>query len=129
MGGSSSVPNAPVSAEIDVDQVKRLSHTQNFDVPEFIITRRDTTFPLTLRTRSKITVQSVTLDYEEGKQVQLEVVDTDTKVYATIIRVRYIVDFCMQTIKVTQTIGGMINFAQNQKEVYIIGVMQCVNFF
>ena len=88
MGNGSSVPNTPVSAEIDVDQVKRFSHTQSFDVPEFIVTRRDTTFPITLRTRSKLNVQSVTLDYEEGKQVQLEVVDTSTRIYATIINVR-----------------------------------------
>ena len=96
MGSGSSKPesNTPVSAEIDVDQVKRLSHTQSFDVPEFLITRRDTTFPITLRTRSKITVQSVTLDYEEGKQVQLEVVGTDAKVYATVIRVRYMYSEC-----------------------------------
>lgn len=87
MGSGSSKPPS-VSAEIDVDQVKRLSNTQSFDVPEFVVTRRDTTFPITLKTRSGLSVQSVTLDYDEGKQIELEVVDTSSKVYATIIKVR-----------------------------------------
>lgn len=87
MGSGSSKPPS-VSAEIDVDQVKRLSNTQSFDVPEFVVTRRDTTFPITLKTRSGLSVQSVTLDYDEGKQIELEVVDTSSKVYATIINVR-----------------------------------------
>ena len=86
-GSSSSLPPS-VSTEIDVDQVKRLSHTQDFDVPEFIVTRRDTSFPITLRTRSGLTVQSVTLDYEEGKKINLEVEDTSSRVYATIVTVR-----------------------------------------
>ena len=86
--GSSSAHPPTVSAEIDVDQVKRLSHTQDFDVPEFIVTRRDTSFPITLRTRSGLTVHSVTLDYEEGKKIDLEVEDTSSRVYATIINVR-----------------------------------------
>lgn len=87
MGSGSSKPPS-VSAEIDVDQVKRLSNTQSFDVPEFVVTRRDTTFPITLKTRSGLSVQSVTLDYDEGKQIELEVVDTSSKVYATVIKVR-----------------------------------------
>lgn len=86
--GSSSALPPSVSAEIDVDQVKRLSHTQEFDVPEFIVTRRDTVFPITLRTRSGLTVHSVTLEYEEGKKIELEVEDTASRVYATIINVR-----------------------------------------
>ena len=89
MGNGSSSPRPPsVSAEIDVDQVKRFSHTQDFDVPEFIVTRRDTSFPITLRTRSGLTVHSVTLDYEEGKKIDLEVEETSARVYATIINVR-----------------------------------------
>ena len=90
MGNGSSHSSTPpsVSPEIDVDQVKRLSHTQDFDVPEFIVTRRDTSFPITLRTRSGLTVQSVTLEYEEGKKIDLEVEDTSTRVYATIVNVR-----------------------------------------
>lgn len=86
MGSNSSMPSS-VSAEIDVDQVERFSHTQGFDVPEFLVTRRDTTFPITLRTGSRLTLHSVTLDYEEGKQIQLEVLDTSARVYATIIKV------------------------------------------
>ena len=76
-----------ITAEIDEDQVKRLSNTQSFDVGEYLVTRRDTSFPVTLRSQSKLTVKSVTLDYKEREQVELEVESTSTRVYATIINV------------------------------------------
>ena len=70
--------------------MKRLSNTQDFDVSEFLVTRRDTTFPITLRTRAGLEVQSVTLNYEEGKQVALEVVETSARIYATIVKVNLV---------------------------------------
>lgn len=84
-------PPPSSSAEIAVDQVKRFSRTQDFDVPEFVVTRRDTSFPLTLRTRSRLAVHSVTLDYEEGKRIGLIVQGTVTRVYATIINVSILI--------------------------------------
>ena len=43
MGNNTSDPNS-VRAEVDVDQVERLSHTQGFDVDDFLEARSDNQF-------------------------------------------------------------------------------------
>ena len=68
------LPRTFVSAEIDIDKVKELSHTKEFDTDEFVVTRRDTVFPIQLKSYHKLKVNSATLVYEEGKEVTLQIV-------------------------------------------------------
>lgn len=77
-----------IRAEVDVDLVQRLSNTERFDVDGFLVIRRSTAFPIKLDTRSKLSVTSVTLVYEEGKkEVDLRVVKLDSKSYGSTVEV------------------------------------------
>ena len=58
--------------EVDVDHIEALSHTQGYDVDEYLVTRRDTTFPVNLKTRAKLTVEDATLIYDKQNQVSLK---------------------------------------------------------
>ena len=77
-----------VIPEIDEDQVKRLSHTQGYgDLDEFLVTRRDTTFPVNLKTRARLIVESATLNYNAQNKVSLKLGKQTTRVYGTSVEV------------------------------------------
>lgn len=80
-----------VSMEVDIDLIERLSHTQGFDIAEVVVTRRGTTFPVTLKTRSRLTIDSATLIYDEKKSVTLAVEKQTSRVYGTVVEVSYII--------------------------------------
>lgn len=73
-----------VSMEVDVDLIERLSHTHGFDVAEVVVTRRGTTFPVTLKTRSRLTIDSASLVYDPKRSVSLTVENQSSQVYGTV---------------------------------------------
>ena len=88
-----------VSMEVDVDYIEKLSHTQGFMVDELLVTRRGTQFPVTLKTRSRLTIDSAALVYDEEIQrggdlsvmyernVALTVEKQNSRVYGTVLEV------------------------------------------
>ena len=80
-----------IVAEVDVDLVKKLSHTEGFDADDLLVTRRDTTFPIQLKSRSLLTVKSATLVYEEGKEVDLGIGKIDSRIHGSSVQVSKIV--------------------------------------
>ena len=67
MGNGESVETSPpgqpaphtARLDVDMDQVERRCNTQQFDAEEFMVTRRGAEFPITVHSRSKLTVRSV----------------------------------------------------------------------
>ena len=76
-----------ISMEVDIDLIERHSHTQGFDVAEVVVTRRGTTFPVTLKTRSRLTIDSVSLVYDEKRNVAATVEKQTSRVYGTVVEV------------------------------------------
>lgn len=95
MGNSSSrpAPSVPgstepnsVRVEVDVDQVERLSHTQGFDSDEYLITRRDTEFPLTLHSNSQPRVEEAKLVHASGSEIALKLGDQNVRRSGTVVK-------------------------------------------
>ena len=87
---------SPIQAVIDVDLLQKLSHCEDFDSDELndiVITRRGTTFPIqlrTLKTKPLGWVDSAALvyAYDESKEVVLELVSLDVRVYGADLQVK-----------------------------------------
>ena len=95
MGNSSSqpAPGVPgstepnsVRVEVDVDQVERLSHTQGFDADEYLVTRRDTEFPLTLHSNSQPRVEEAKLVHASGSEIALKLGDQNVRRSGTVVK-------------------------------------------
>ena len=84
-----------IGVEVDVDLVQISSHTEDFDSDDFLVTRRGTTFPIQLNTRSRLTITSATLVYEEGKEVALTVVKLDHGILSSTLEVSCIIMIVM----------------------------------
>lgn len=77
----------PVGVQVDVTQVQQLNNTADFDgkeLSDFLITRRGTTFPISLKTSGKASlshVDSATLVYakDKSKTVPLQIVSPNIK--------------------------------------------------
>lgn len=83
-----SLPPHSISANVDVETVQRLNHTEKFDVKGFVIVRRDVSFPIRLTARSTLTVTSATLVYEEGQhEVSLQLGDVNSSRFGTTLQV------------------------------------------
>lgn len=84
------LPPNSIRAEVDVDAVQRLTHTERFQLNGFLVVRRGESFPIRLIARSRLTVSSATLVYEEGKhEVALELGELNSKKYGTTLEVCY----------------------------------------
>lgn len=78
-----------VRVEVDVDVVQRDSHTERFQLDDFLVVRRDEAFSVQLVARSRLEVSTASLVYEEGKdEVSLQVVELDSRRYGSILKVR-----------------------------------------
>ena len=83
-----SLPPHSISANVDVEAVQRLNHTEKFEVKGLVIVRRDVSFPVRLTARSTLTVTSATLVYEEGKhEVSLQVGEVNSRRLGTTLQV------------------------------------------
>ena len=83
-----------VNMEVDVYRIQRLSHTQGFMVDDLVVTRRGTTIPVTLKTRSRLVIESAALEYDEEKSVALTVERQNSRVYGTVVEVSSLVALC-----------------------------------
>lgn len=82
-----------VSMDVDIDRIEKLSHTQGLSANKLLVTRRDTKFPVIVKTRSRLVIESAALVYNESKSVPLTVESQINRVYGTVLEVRLIVVF------------------------------------
>ncbi len=81
-----------VSMDVDIDRIEKLSHTQGLSANKLLVTRRDTRFPVMVKTRSQLVIESATLIYDESKGVPLTVESQISRVYGTVLEVRETID-------------------------------------
>ena len=125
-----------IGVEVDVDLVQISSHTENFDLDGFLVTRRGTTFPIQLNTRSRLTITSATLVYEEGKEVALTVVKLDHGILSSTLEVSCIINdsmvmvmqLCSLLAKLQQQMHYLVcNYSDvHQKSVFYSGGRYCI---
>lgn len=105
MGNSTSEPGSTdpntVRAEVDVDQVERLSHTQGFDVDEFLVTRRGTEFPVTLHSNSEPRVEDARLVHASGNAIELRIGDQNTRRSGTVVKLTVPADAAVTVYRLT----------------------------
>ena len=92
MGNSESRETAPgraapntVRADVDVDHIQKLCHADEYDVDEFLVTRRGTEFPLTLHTQTHLTVEKATIAHESGNEIAVTVGKQRTRRTGTVV--------------------------------------------
>lgn len=64
-----------IRVDVDVDEVEKRCHTTNFDVDEFLATRRDSAFPVTIQSPSKekLFIESAKLVHGSGTEISLTI--------------------------------------------------------
>lgn len=83
---------------------------QGFDADEYLVTRRDVEFPLTLHSRSKPKVEAATLNHASGEQVSMEVGEQTTRITGTTVWLRVPADASVG--RYTLTISGKYESGQ-----------------
>ena len=77
-----------IRAGVDVETVERQNHTERFLISGCLVVRRDNSFPINLTARSKLTVSSATLVYEEGQnEVALQLGRLSSRNYGSTLQV------------------------------------------
>ena len=59
-----------VRVEADVAHVQALNHTEQFDVAEYVVVRRDTLFPLQLLSKAAVQVERALLTHSSGTRCE-----------------------------------------------------------
>lgn len=82
----------PISLEVDVDRISKLSHTQGFNIDEFLVTRRGTKIPVMVKTRYGLTIESAVLMYiyDENKKISLSLETQKNQSYGVMLEVRFV---------------------------------------
>lgn len=63
-----------VRVEVDVAHVQALSHTEQFDVAEYVVVRRDTPLPVQLLSKAAVEVEKAVLTHTSGNEVRVDAV-------------------------------------------------------